>query len=285
MYSIFYFLQATIEAADTLSRFIGVTGLLILILTFAFIFFLIYNRQQRNKITLQQRKIQAAFHQVLLQTKLEIQEETFKKVSMELHDNVGQMLSLVKLNLNTLPTGNSDKLDEKLENAKDMLTKIIQEVRDIARTMNSEVVNRLGIAHAIENELQNISKLSSFQVGFNWTEEIVNINPQVELILFRMVQETLHNVIKHSQAGKVDVTGTFVNNNFQLVISDNGVGFTPAKIDYSGSGLINLESRCKLINADLQINSSIGKGTIITISLPVLPIEIITNTTPKNQST
>ena len=238
----------------------------------------------RRNIKLHKEKdlLNASFQEALLKSKLEIQEETFKKVSLDLHDNVGQMLSLVKLNLNTLPPGNSKELDEKLENAKDMLTKIIQEVRDIARTMNSEVINRIGIAHAIEIEIQNIKKLSTLQVSFTWTDEMLNIDPQVELILFRIVQESLHNVIKHSQANKLEVIGTYVDNYFQLIVSDNGVGFDPSETFNNGSGLLNLESRCKLINANLQINSSVGKGTIITISLPIVPAENTIHSIPKD---
>ncbi len=208
-----------------------------------------------------------AFQQELLRTQLEIQEQTFKTISQEIHDNIGQVLSLAKMNLATSDIEQEHKSAEKVFTAKDLVSKAIQDLRDLSRTLNTETIVSMGLLKAVETELQLIQKTASLETAMNVDGTVSRLEPQKELILFRIVQEALHNVIKHSNAHQVTVDALYSNQYLYLKISDDGHGFNITE-ETAGSGLRNMQSRAKLIGAEWNISSN-GQGTLINISIPI----------------
>lgn len=208
------------------------------------------------------------FQQELLRTQLEIQEQTFKTISQEIHDNIGQVLSLAKLNLNRVEMENPH-VESRINDARDLVSKAIQDLRDLSRTLNTENIVSIGLMKAIEMELAMIEKTGLVQTRWQVAGQVLRLEPQKELILFRIVQEALHNIIKHAQATFVSVQAIFKENALQLSISDNGRGFDSAGGEMQGSGLRNMQSRARLIGAEWRINSVRQGGTQIFISLSV----------------
>jgi signal transduction histidine kinase len=240
---------------------------LVILLGVALIVYSIEFNKRRNRHLKEKDLMQSQFQQALLQSRLEIQEETFKKISQEIHDNIGQILTLVKLNLNTVELENNTVATEKIAQAEEMLTLAIQDLRDISKTLNSDMISRVGLGRAIELELQVIAKATGLKTFFADTKTVLHIDPQVELILFRIVQETVHNVIKHANATNVQVSIDHRPGNLLLEVNDDGIGYDTSNRDAKGSGLVNIESRCKLINANLEMSSTIGKGTRVRIQM------------------
>ncbi len=140
------------------------------------------------------------FGQTLLETRLEIQEHTFRAISEELHDNLGQVLSLAKLQLNTANINNPIQAQEKVNGAIDLVSQAIYSIRDLAKTMHSESITRVGLTGALETEARLIEKTGMLQPVFQVSGTPVPLDDNKTLIVFRIVQEALHNVVKHADA-------------------------------------------------------------------------------------
>lgn len=228
-------------------------------------------RQQKNKR--EKIKMQSQFQQELLRTQLEIQEQTLKTISQEIHDNIGQVLSLAKLNLNTIDITEQDELKEKIKDSKLLVSKAIQDLRDLSKSMNTDNIEAIGLIRAIEYEMEMIRK-AGFSGELNIEGKTVRLDPQKELILFRIVQEVLNNIIKHAEADGIIVTVVYEEKEIKLNVKDNGKGFDLAPLNESsdsgyGLGIRNMHNRAKLIGADFKINSSSGNGTEICLTVPL----------------
>src|SRR5579875_165623 len=248
-----------------------IAGSIIFVLLGGFILTFVFLYKKKRQMHVQEKEVmQHNFQQELLRTQLEIQEQTFKTISQEIHDNIGQMLSLAKLNLNTLDFNKEQKAKEKINDAKALVSKAIQDLRDLSKTLNTEIISATGLMRAIEMELYLLQKTGTMQTQLDVAGTPTKTDVQKELILFRIVQEALHNIIKHAQASAVSIQAVFAGDYIQLMVADNGHGFAADEWDkQTGSGLRNMQSRARLIGADLKINSSPEHGTQIHIRLPI----------------
>ncbi|MFT4092341.1 MAG: sensor histidine kinase [Niabella sp.] len=211
--------------------------------------------------------MRAEFKEQLLQSKIEIQEQAFNEISRELHDNIGQQLSLAKLNLNTLKGVPSHPDNEKIQDTKELITESIEQIRSIARTLLGEKVSSIGITEAIRNEAERINKTGVLSVSFHNNPPAFTPDPQKEIILFRIVQEAINNTLKHAKATNMLITIDYEPNKLKIFMQDNGKGFNLEERSGTGIGLMNMKSRAQTIGAVLHINSSESTGTVIEIIL------------------
>jgi two-component system, NarL family, sensor kinase len=256
------------QQKEALTLIIGVTVLLGLLTAFLALTIIVYNKRKRKHF-LEKELIEKNFQQTLLQTQLEIQEQTLKTISQEIHDNIGQALTLAKLNLNTMPPTGTD-VQEKIITTKELVSKAIVDLRDLSRSLNTDYVADMGLQRAIEYELSLISKSSAIETRMHTEGDPIRMDKQKELILFRMVQELLNNALKHAGAQSIEAIMKFSNTGLVLTITDDGKGFEPdatAPTTDSGLGLRNMHNRAKLIGADFSISSSPGNGSSAQISL------------------
>ncbi|MFY7965782.1 MAG: sensor histidine kinase [Chitinophagaceae bacterium] len=215
----------------------------------------------------QEKKLmEDTFNQTILQTQIEIQEQTLKTISQEIHDNIGQQLSVSKFTLNTIETTDNKLLNDKIDTCKRIIGKAIQDLRDLSKSINNDAVEQQGLVAALKHELEIINKF-----GLNTSIEVIGIsaklNPQIELILFRIIQESLNNAIKHANATNIKTSLTYSINKLEITVEDNGIGFNTNAIKSKGIGLINIQNRCKVIDASFAIESQNGKGTQVKISI------------------
>ncbi len=257
---------------DLIIAIFSVSLVIVILALFATLFFLIHKRKiKQNKK--EKNELQTQFQQTLLQTQLEIQEQTLKNISQEIHDNVGQVLSLAKLNLNTMDVTKTEQLQGKINNTLTQVSKAINDLRDLSKSFNTDNITAIGLIKAIATELDVISKTDSHKTTFRITGNSRQLEPQKELILFRIVQEALHNIIKHADAQTVKVSANYSDEQLELEITDNGKGFdltalnNEMKNDF-GLGIRNMNNRAKLIGAEFNMSSSTGQGTIVKITLP-----------------
>lgn len=252
-----------------------IVGSLIVTLLGGFIItFLLIQQKKQQKNIQEKQTLHTQFQQTLLQTQLEIQEQTLKNISQEIHDNIGQVLSLAKLNISTMSNATPEALQEKIADSKLLVSKAIQDLRDLSRSLNTDYVIEMGLVRSIEYELELIKKTGSFETIMNTEGKSYRLEQQQELILFRIVQEVLHNIIKHAKATLIEVTIQFEPELFSLSVSDNGVGFDASQLqenNYNGFGLgiRNMYNRAKLIHTHFKLVSTLGEGTSITLSLPL----------------
>lgn len=258
-------------------RFFLITFLIVFFLLGLFIVLLatLYSRkQQKNKI--EKMRMQSEYSEALLHAQIEIQESTLKNISQEIHDNIGQVLTLAKLNLGTM-TSSEPALQDKLLITKQLVGKAIIDLRDLSRSFNTDHIASIGIQAAIEYELGLIQRTAGIETNLNTNGEAFRIDPQKELILFRIVQEILNNSLKHAAARMIQIEFQFLGGTLLLIIKDDGKGFDINQVTEGGThsrglGLRNMKNRAKLIGASYDLASEPGRGTIITISLEAQPL-------------
>lgn len=218
--------------------------------------------------------LKSKFQQEILQTQVELQEQIFKNISQELHDNIGQVLSLAKLNINTMQNADPGVLNEKIQDSKYLLTKAIKDLRDVSKSLNTDYVSEIGLIASVEYELKLIEKSSNINIKLITEGQNYKLEKHEELICFRIVQEALHNIIKHAKANKIVIQIIFGAQIFILKISDNGIGFDTRSLrlgNYKGTGMgiRNMYNRAKIINAQFDLNGKLNEGTTLTLSLPL----------------
>lgn len=206
---------------------------------------------------------------------IEGQEEERKRLARELHDGIGQMLTGLKLDsekLKNLPFVNA-KQRKSFEEHQKLIDETIEATRIISFNLMPSVLTDFGLSSAIRLLLERTAKGAEFKTSFNDLTENITIPNKVENNLYRITQETLNNIIKHAKAKKVSITlsnekGKFIS----LVVIDDGKGFDIKKIMKSrvgGNGLGNLQTRARLLNGTIRIESEFGKGTCISVKIPI----------------
>jgi signal transduction histidine kinase len=232
------------------------------IIFFFLIFFIIYLAVYQNK--------KKQYHkQVLLQTQIEIQEQTLNNISQEIHDNIGQVLSLAKLNLNTIPVNMEEAVLAKISKAKELVSKAINDLRDLSRSMHGDRIAELGLKDAIENELDILQHTGLYKTYFIVTGNYYKLAKQNEIVVFRMLQECINNSIKHAKAKNITVEMNYQPQYFQLYVSDDGHGFdtNALSVSQTGIGLKSMHNRAALIGGNLSIHSSPLTGTTVALKI------------------
>jgi two-component system NarL family sensor kinase len=242
-----------------------------LILFFAVaIVFLVALFRKKNQLYQKEKEItRSTYEQSILQTQLEIQEQTFNLISQEIHDNVGQVLSLAKVQINIMNEG--DQMNrEMLNEVKENIGQAMSDLRDMAKSLSSDRIRALGLYTAIGNEVERINKTGILQAGLSMEGAEKEMNEQKKLILLRIVQESLQNIIKHAKASEVQIRFRYLPDELQVSIKDNGKGFDPDEPAgrNTGLGLLNIRNRTLLAGGSSRIESAPNRGAHIQINIP-----------------
>jgi signal transduction histidine kinase len=235
----------------------------------------IFKYQRRMQLHFQEiSRMKAAYEKELLRSQLEIQEQTMQTVAQEIHDNVGQLLSLIKINLGTLPPTDDPQAVEKLVNTSAYLNRAIGDLRGLSKALSGEHRLRAGLVAALRAELDAIRDTGVVETALTQIGDETRPDPRHELILFRIAQEMINNALKHARAKNIRVSLDYSVGRLNLTIADDGVGFDTGRViaqSGGGSGLPNIQTRAKLIGADVTIRSAVGRGTTTVLSLPIPP--------------
>jgi two-component system, NarL family, sensor kinase len=251
-----------------------VGGIIIfLILAGILIFVLLFYQKKKFQHVSQLLQSDKLHTEMLLQSKIEIQEETFRNISQEIHDNIGQTLSLVKLNLNAISAPENQHDKERLTESISLLAGSIKDLRDVARSINTDYIAQIGLSKAIQQQLNVLQKTGMFTTSLEETGVSGTLEKRDELILFRVVQELLNNIVKHAEATQIRVRIFYETDELRLTVEDNGIGFDTTKVVPSkdipdGLGLSNLHHRITFIKGQLIIDSIPGRGTMISVEVP-----------------
>ena len=226
-----------------------------------------------NKERIEKKVKEQQFRSALI---LEGQEEERKRISRDMHDGVGQLLSAMKFNLEGIQTVSTATEKEKLETSRELLKKVIREVRRISFNLTPSALSDYGIVPVLNKFSREITKIADLQVTFeNRTGFLSRLEGKVENNLYRIVQEGVNNAIKYSQAKEVKIVLSHNSQYLHLEISDDGVGFDMGELEAkghfsaSGHGIFNIRERANFINGQCEISSLKGKGTTISIQVPL----------------
>lgn len=233
--------------------------MLALIGVFMFLMVIVYQKRKIKAIREQQQLV-AQYEQSVLKAKVEIREETLKYVGQELHDNVGQLLSLIKLYLSRPDT--QQKTD-----VKQLIDQAITDIRLLSHNLNINRVEQYSLSDFIEQELNKVHKAGIVKTAFENEGTCEPISSQDRLMISRIFQECINNILKHAEAKHIFVKLVADKGYCALSIIDDGVGFESGSA-LTGSGLINIYDRVKLIGGHIEIISSHGNGTKVLLRIP-----------------
>lgn len=248
-----------------------ITIFLLIVATGIIMLVLVYQKKQLQYFR-EKEQLKVVYEKEILGAQLEIQEQTLKNISQEIHDNIGQGLSLAKLNINTINSNDLAGLQDKINTSKHLITKAIQDLRDLSKSLDTDYITELGLVRSVEYELELIKKSGSYSVSLDVEGKIYRLDAQQELIIFRIAQEVLHNIIRHAKATCIKVLMNFKTDSVSLQVIDNGIGFDATQLNTNnyqgfGLGLRNMYNRAKIINADFKLTSTLKKGTTVTLTL------------------
>ncbi len=202
------------------------------------------------------------------QATVDSQEQERGEIGKELHDNVNQVLTTSKLYLE-LALANEDLAKDLIKKSSKNISAVINEIRQLSRSLMDPSLGDLGIVDSINDLIDNINLARKIKITLDIDKQTeALLDEKQKLTVFRIIQESLNNVIRHAKAKLVSVVITTCNDMVELIISDDGIGFVPEQIK-RGAGLKNITNRVYLINGNFIINSRPGIGCQITIRFPV----------------
>ena len=249
------------------------TILLVLFVVFIIVFVLISQRR-RMQHAQEKAALKAAYERDILQSQIEVQNQTLQQIGQELHDNVGQILSVARLNLNLLEEQPTDpETHQYAKSTNELIGKAIADIRALAKSLDGDFVKDFGLEQSLAEELQRIKKTGKFQTELEVLGRRFELGFQTEIVLFRICQEILNNALKHAGANGLKIRLNYAEKGLQLLLSDNGQGFDyeqviSNEIAKSGAGLRNIKRRTELLGGTCTFKSQIGEGTEITIEIP-----------------
>jgi signal transduction histidine kinase len=199
------------------------------------------------------------------------QEEERKRISRELHDGTGQGLMVLRLYLAMLASeSQTPESLLKIQEALKLLDNTVEDLRRIIGRLSPRTLEELGLLAAIRKEARDLSRNSGMKAQLNLSPDLGPIDPEIEIAIFRSLQEALHNIAKHSQARNFTVHLTKADGSICLLVEDDGVGFSRKRNSGGRTfGVLGMRERISVLGGKVQIHSAKGKGTQIKISLPL----------------
>lgn len=246
----------------------------LLLITLAPIAFVFMHQRQYMRYLQDKEQMKNLYQRELLQSQIEIQNQTLQQVANDLHDNVGQLLTVVIMRLNSLEDEviEPDQQEAVLQ-TRELVRTVITDVRALSKTLDYDTVRRFGLVPSLTLELERIQRTGRIKAELITAGEPYSLGEQMETVLLRMAQESLNNALKHARAKTLHVLTDFKPDSFMLTISDDGRGFsveeaTTRQLDKSGAGLNNLYRRASLLGGSCTIFSQPETGTRVEIRMP-----------------
>jgi signal transduction histidine kinase len=245
-------------------------GLSVIIIIFIFIFI-----KKKNSLLLKQEKTRKIHEKEIIITQLEIKKETLKQLGAEIHDNVGQQITLASLLIQQIIFENEKFENEKFENKKfenkklnnidEIIKDSLTSLRNLSKSLVDDSIETDSICKLIEKECLKIKLLKKHKINYIYNEEI-NLNYNQKTITLRIVQEFLQNSLKHSLCKNIHIELNIINSQFQLIIQDDGIGFDVKEANFNGIGLLNIKKRVEILGGVSLITSCPNNGTKLEIT-------------------
>jgi len=248
---------------------IFVTTTIVLILAITLIVFFFYFQQKKTAYLIEQRETQKRFEEEITKSKLEIQEQALQNISWEIHDNVGQLLSVAKMQLNIVQMSLPEAAQIQIQETSDIVGKSLQELRGLAKSLNPDTIKNKGLIASVTLEIDRYNRLNFINSSLKISDNPFNFSNEKEIILFRILQEFCNNTLKYSKAKNLTIELKYTGNKLEIYAEDDGIGFDLNDTSkHQGIGLLNIQSRAKLIGATILLKSSKNNGTKLHISCP-----------------
>jgi len=239
------------------------------LLLFSFIYY--KNYQNRQKVKLQKEIL----YQQDLATKavMKAEDDERKRMALHLHDGIGTLLSAINMNINVLEDFKEDEqqFSSVLTKTKSILDDAITEVRDLSHQMMPNMLIKNSLSSALRDLIEKTNS-PKLKILLNIDGLKDDIDQNIQVVIYRIIQECINNIIRHAEAQRVKISIDQTSNSINIKIADDGKGFDPiantAKSD--GMGLENIKSRIEFLKGEITIDSAMGKGTDINVVIPFI---------------
>lgn len=268
-----FFLQVTTQPGISLVLFLGTLGMLVL--TIGLILFIIFHQRKVIRYQFRLQQMEHEQQKVLLNASIRLQEEERQRIAADLHDDAGPLLATARLYLNeNLVNQDKGTQLQSIYQARQILDDTIQLIRNISHSLMPPTLKNFGLESAINDLFQKISGSGAINASSRFHEYKERLKPEKELIVFRIVQELVNNILKHSNSSFIHLTQNMHHENFLLRIHHDGRGIVQAdfeKLNKSnvGLGLKNISSRLKVAQGSIYFEKDASQTYYkVTIEIP-----------------
>ncbi len=231
-------------------------------------FFIVLQNNKKRHVN-EQKRIRLNYENELANITLEIHETILSHISKELHDNVGQLLTVGRIHLNTMCRFPNKITKEKMEETFSVVDMALHELRLLSKTFSPEKIKAIDITEALSLEIGRINKLEIIKTGLQVTGKVSELHSETKTIVFRIIQEFIANTIKHANASLISIGLNYSADKLSVEISDDGCGFELKEKMLEGSGISNILIRCRLLSDQYAFESLPHKGTRLQFEAPL----------------
>ena len=255
-------MEATLDPAVGIT--IVVSMLTILLFIGLIVLLMVVSRSRRTRHRAELAEVRVRHAEEVRTVEREVMGQTLTEVGRDLHDNIGQLLTVTRMGVNTLLATTNDPA--RTTEVKQNLDGAIAEVRRLSRTLNADRWLALSLGQVIAEECARVQRIGGVQVHYTESGHEALVTADQKLVLFRLFQEAMNNALKHAQASTITVRLSD-GDGVHLQVTDDGVGFdATANPGILGQGLLNMERRAALIGYHCKVVSQLGAGTTVNIS-------------------
>jgi len=250
------------------------TSILLILCGVVIFFVLLYQRKVlQNKLEIQ--NLQTDHQKKLLKATINSQEKERTRVGQELHDSVGAMLSAIRLNMKMI-TSDPSLFEKNSDEITAYLDDTIETVRDISHNLYPAGLKTFGMIGVLKEYLEKINNSGELKITLTEQGNSKRLDPSIELMIFRILQELIHNAIKHSRASAINIQMEWEPSYLEIEVRDDGVGFTSDQLDPGkrGLGLYNISNRAEVINAKVFFKNADNGGACIDLQVPYQTTEL-----------
>lgn len=267
-----FFLQVTSSKVSTV-LFLGTLGMLVL--TISLVIFIIFHQRRVIRFQNKLQQMEQDQQKILLNASIKLQEEERQRLAADLHDDAGPLLATARLYLNENLV-NQDKSTQlqSIFQARQIIDDTIQLIRNISHSLMPPTLKNFGLESAVNDLFQKISGSGSINASSRFHEYKDRLKAEKELVIFRIVQELINNILKHSSASFIHLTQNVHGDKFYLRIHHDGRGIVQADFDKLnrstvGLGLKNISSRLRVVQGNINFEKDISQTYYkVTIELP-----------------
>lgn len=258
--------------SDVLFIMIIIVAIVLVIAFFSVYLFFLFQKRKLHLMR-QQEQLRETYEQEILKTQIEIRDQTMKDVGRELHDHIGQVLTVIKIELGQMQEEPAKgAMDDRIGRTKELVSEVIQDLRSLSKTLNADLIQQVGLQQSIAHELARVNKLGLISCHLEVQGDPYTMPAEKEFVVFRIMQENLNNILKHARAKTVNTVLRYDEGSFVFSQKDDGIGFDQDEVmhrsvDGAGSGLLNMHRRAEMVHASLRIESLPGKGTALTLKM------------------
>ena len=254
--------------------FFGTIGMMILAI--GLVVFILFHQRRVIKYQMQLQKMEDEQQKILLNASIRWQEEERQRIAADLHDDAGPLLATARLYLNeNLVHQDINTQLQSIYNAKSIIDDTIQLIRNISHSLMPPTLKNFGLESAVNDLFQKISGSGTINASSRFHDYRHRLQPEQELLIFRMIQELVNNILKHSNASFIHITQNYSENKFYIRIHHDGRGITQADFEKlnksaAGLGLKNIQSRMKVLHGNINFEKDMSQTYFkVTLEVPV----------------